>query len=114
MPFANNQGVRIREPQSDLEHFVARWRGEPCAISTLLRAPLAAGIYHVTTLPAYRGRGLGKALTLAAMQSARRAGYADATLFATPFGYPLYQRLGFETVTTAELFGWEGASGAAG
>ena len=98
----------LAEPRSDLAHFVARWRGEPCAISTLLAAPLATGIYHVTTLPAYRGRGLGKALTLAAMQSARRAGYADAILFATPSGYPLYQRLGFETVATAELFGWQG------
>jgi ribosomal protein S18 acetylase RimI-like enzyme len=99
----------LAEPQSGLEHFVARWQGEPCAISTLLAASLAAGIYHVTTLPAYRGRGLGRALTLAAMQSACRAGYTQAILFATPSGFPLYQRLGFETVATAELFGWEGA-----
>ncbi len=97
------------EPRPDLEHFVARWDGKPCAISTLLRAPLAAGLYHITTLPASRGRGLGKALTLAAMQAAHRAGYAEAILFATPAGFPLYQRLGFETVATAELFGWEGA-----
>jgi ribosomal protein S18 acetylase RimI-like enzyme len=99
----------LAEPQSSLEHFVARWQGEPCAIATLLRAQHAAGIYHVTTLPAYRGRGLGRALTLAAMQAARRAGYASALLFATPSGFPLYQRLGFETVVTAELFGWNGA-----
>jgi len=99
----------LAEPQSDLEHFVARWRGEPCAIATLLAAPLAAGIYHVTALPAYRGRGLGKALTLIAMLAAQRAGYTEAVLFATPSGYPLYQRLGFETVATARLFGWEGA-----
>lgn len=99
----------LAEPQSELEHFVARWDGEPCAISTLLAAPLVAGIYHVTTLPAYRGRGLGRALTLVAMHSAQRAGYAAALLFATPSGFPLYQRLGFATVATAELFGWQGA-----
>jgi ribosomal protein S18 acetylase RimI-like enzyme len=98
----------LAEPQSGLAHFVARWGGEPCAVSTLLAAPLAAGIYHVTTLPAYRGRGLGRALTLAAMHSAQRAGYASAILFATPSGFPLYERLGFATVATAELFGWEG------
>lgn len=39
----------------------------------------------------------------------QRAGYASALLCATPPGFPLYQRLGFETVVTAELFGWEGA-----
>lgn len=92
----------------EAEHFVARWHGRPCAISTLLRAPLAAGIYHVTTLPAYRHRGLAKALTLTAMQAARRAGYADAILFATPSGFPLYQRLGFDTIATVELLGWNG------
>lgn len=99
----------LAESPPEVEHFLARWRGEPCAISTLLAAPLAAGIYHVTTQPAYRGRGLGKALTLAAMASARRAGYADAILFATPSGFPLYHRLGFETTATAELFGWNGS-----
>ena len=98
----------LAESPSEVEHFVARWHGEPCAISTLLHARCAAGIYHVTTLPANRGRGMGKALTLTAMQSARRAGYADAILFATPSGYPLYQRLRFETVVTAELCGWNG------
>lgn len=107
--FGQYLAASLAESPPQVEHFVARWDGEPCAISTLLAAPLAAGIYHVTALPAYRGRGLGRALTLAAMQSARRAGYADALLFATPSGFPLYQRLGFETVATAELFGWEGS-----
>ena len=53
-------------------------------VAILLAAPLAAGIYRVATLPAYRDRGLGRALTVAAMQSTRRAGYATAILFATP------------------------------
>jgi len=94
----------LTEAQPIFEHFLARRQGEPCAISTLLRAGRGAGIYHVTTLPAYRGRGFGKALTLAAMQSAQSAGYSTAILFATPSGYPLYQRLGFETVSTADLY----------
>ncbi len=98
-------------PHSAWKHFLARWQGEPCAISTLLCAKLAAGIYHVTTLPAYRGRGLGKALTLAAMRAAREAGYSTAVLFATQDGYPLYQRLGFETVVTADLYAWNGEPG---
>ncbi len=99
----------LAEPQPVFEHFLARWQGEPCAVSTLLRAGPVAGIYHVTTLPAYRGRGLGQALTLAAMQSAQSAGYSTAVLFATPSGFPLYQRLGFEVASTADLFAWNGA-----
>lgn len=99
----------VAEPQPVFEHFLARWQGEACAVSTLLRAGSVAGIYHVATLPAYRGRGLGTALTLAAMQSAQQAGDETAMLFATPSGCPVYQRMGFETVSTADLYIWTGA-----
>lgn len=89
-------------------HFLARQNGEAGAISTLLCAQQAAGIYHVTTLPRYRGQGLGKALTLAAMRAGRDLGYSNAVLFATPDGFPLYKKLGFDTVVTADFYGWSG------
>jgi ribosomal protein S18 acetylase RimI-like enzyme len=89
-------------------HFLARQNGEACAISTLLCAQQAAGIFHVTTLPRFRGQGLGKALTLAAMRAGRDLGYSNAVLFATPEGFPLYKKLGFETVVTADIYGWNG------
>lgn len=96
----------LAEPTPVFEHFIARWRGKPCAISSLLYTEQGAGIYHVTTLSHYRGRRLGKALTLAAMQAARQAGYQQSILFATPSGFPIYKQLGFETVTTADGFVW--------
>lgn len=98
----------LSEPQPVFEHFLARWQGKPCATSTLLCAKHLAGIYHVTTLPAYRGRGLGKALTLTALHAAQTLGYLTAVLAATPSGFPLYQWLGFETVSTVTLFVWNG------
>lgn len=99
----------LSEPQPVFEHFLARWQGQACATSTVLRANCGAGIYHVTTLPSFRGRGLGKALTLTVMQAAQNVGYATAILAATPSGFPLYQRLGFETVSTVNLLAWNGA-----
>lgn len=98
----------LTEPDPVFEHFLARWQGEPCSVSTLLKAEHGAGIYHVTTLPQYRGRKLGKALTLAAMQSARHAGYKESVLFATPSGFPIYQQLEFQTVSTVDAFIWNG------
>lgn len=102
--FAQFVARSVAEPRPAFDHFLARWRGEPYAIASLLRAERSAGVYHVATRPALRGRGLGAALTLAAMRSAQAAGYAQAILFATPSGYPLYRRLGFETVAEADLF----------
>jgi hypothetical protein len=59
---------------------LARWQGEPCAISTLLSARYSAGIYHVTTLPTFRSRGLGMVLTLTAMQTAEGCGFSSVVL----------------------------------
>lgn len=98
----------LNEPNPVFEHFLAYWQGAPCAISTLLHAKLGAGIYAVTTLPAYRNRGLGRAITLHAMNAARQAGYTTSILFATPSGLPVYKKLGFETVSSADLYIWNG------
>lgn len=100
------------DPHILCQHYLARWQGVPCSIATLLRAPRAAGLYHVTTLPAYRGRGLGTAVTLAAMEAAQKMGYERVILFASPDGYPLYQHLGFETVAPGDLYIWNGAASA--
>ncbi len=98
------------EPQLLFHNFLARWQGVPAATGSLLLAPQAAGLYHVTTLPTYRGRGLGKAITLAVMQAARQMGYDRMVLLATPDGYPLYQRLGYAAVASVDLFVFMGSA----
>jgi GNAT superfamily N-acetyltransferase len=92
------------EPQLLFQNFLARWQGAPAATASLLRAHRAAGLYHVTTLPAFRRRGLGKAITLSVMQTARQMGYDRMVLLATPDGYPLYQGLGYKTAASLDLF----------
>lgn len=49
--------------------------------------------------PAWRGRGLGKALTLATIEAAEAAGCTSLLLVATEAGQPLYERLGFRVHT---------------
>ena len=46
--------------------------------------------------PGWRGRGLGKALTMATVEAAGAAGCRTLLLVATDAGRPLYERLGFE------------------
>ena len=75
--------------------YLALLDGQPVATSQVLLAAGVAGIYQVTCLPDARGRGIGTAVTLAALLEARRRGYAAAILQASDLGYPVYRRLGF-------------------
>lgn len=54
------------------------------------------GIYNVATLAEARGKGIGSAITLHALQEARALGYQAGTLQASEMGEPIYRRLGFE------------------
>lgn len=49
--------------------------------------------------PAWRGHGLGRALTLATIEAAESAGCRTLVLVATAAGQPLYERLGFHVQT---------------
>lgn len=60
----------------------------------------AVGVYGVGTVPEFRGRGYGSAVTLRAMDWGRERGADLAILHATELGEPVYRRLGFEAVCT--------------
>ena len=55
----------------------------------------SALVAAVTTIPSYRRRGLGTAMTCRALLSAREDGAGNAFLDATPAGAGIYRRLGF-------------------
>lgn len=74
--------------------------GQPVASSLVFFGAGVAGIYHVSTVPEHRGRGVGAAMTRAPLMEARRREYQVAILHATEMGYPVYRRLGFQEVCT--------------
>jgi len=77
-------------------HFVGSIDGHPVASGTLFLAEGAADVWHISTAPAYRGRGVGAAMTAATMQAARNLGYRYGAIVATAMGAGVYRRLGFE------------------
>ena len=62
--------------------------------------------------PAWRGRGLGKALTQATIDAAEGAGCRTLVLVATDAGRPVYERLGFEVQATYRILEAQGLDGA--
>ena len=85
-------------------HYLGHVDGRPVATSELYLAAGVAGLYFVGTLPAVRGRGIARAMTLAALRDARDMGYRVGTLQATPLGTPVYRRLGFRDFMTMGIY----------
>jgi GNAT superfamily N-acetyltransferase len=84
--------------------FLGMEKGIPVAGSHLFCAGDVAGIWHVSTLSEARGRGYGTAMTLTAAHAGLKLGYRVGVLLATPAGYPLYRRLGFEEVCHIDVY----------
>jgi len=67
-------------------------------ISTILmyKRNTETGIYLVSTLLSERGKGIGRWITASAIDRLIADGCRDFVLHATPLGYPVYQKLGFQ------------------
>ena len=74
--------------------------GEVAATAALVVVDDIAGIYNVGTREAFRRRGFGGAVTAAAVAEGARRGCRLTTLQASAMGHPVYERMGFRTVTT--------------
>lgn len=76
---------------------LARIDGEPVATSGSFVAAGLAGVYNVATVPAHRGKGLGAAVTWAAVAVGAADGCTRSVLQASAEGAPVYTRMGFDT-----------------
>jgi ribosomal protein S18 acetylase RimI-like enzyme len=60
----------------------------------------------VATLPEGRGRGIGSAVTRAALLDARRMEYSIGVLQSSEMGFDVYRRMGFEQFCTVKHYLW--------
>jgi ribosomal protein S18 acetylase RimI-like enzyme len=88
----------------DVQAFVGRLDGRPVGYSLAIRSEGAGGVYNVGTLPEARRRGLGTAVTWAAVDVARRAGFDCAVLQSSEMAIPMYEAMGFRTVVRYAVF----------
>ncbi len=94
------------QPSTTVRYLLGSLEGRPVATSLLFFSAGVAGLYCVATVPDARGRGIGNAITLAALQAARDQGYAVGVLQSSAMGLAIYRRLGFrEYCTFGTYFG---------
>lgn len=86
-------------------HYLGRLDGEPVATTTIFLGAGVAGVYFVMTVPEARRRGIGAAITYAALREA--AGVAEyGVLGSSPAGRSVYAGLGFREYCTIDLYEW--------
>ena len=83
---------------------LAYHRGEPVATATLVASHGLAGIVYVGTVPTARGRGFGRAVVWAAIAAGRELGCQASSLWASPMGRPMYERMGFRPITEYRIW----------
>ena len=84
--------------------WLGRVDGQPVATSRVSIGGGVAGLYAILTLPSHRGRGIGRAMTLAALRAAAGVGYRIGVLQSSDLGYGVYTKLGFRELFTYEVY----------
>ncbi len=85
-------------------YYIGHMDGIPVATASLFYGTGAAGLYYISTLKGYEGRGIGTAMTCHVIREARNAGYDIAALNASDQGFSIYKRIGFKEHYRTKIF----------
>lgn len=88
----------------NISGFVCYQGREPVATALTLFDGAAAGVYWVGTIASARQRGLGEAMTRIATDEGFARGAPVVTLQASPFGEPIYRRMGYRSYDTVKYY----------
>lgn len=100
-----NQELFIRLTGNPSIHFYTGYIQDiPAATSMSFISPPSAGFYNIATLPAFRKKGFGTAMTSYSMVEAGNKGCTTGILHASIMGEPVYSKMGYQTYGEYKVF----------
>lgn len=105
--FGNFIGYLIERARPGILHFYnAYYQDTPAGTSLLIDHPEVAGLHWVATLPEYRGKGLGYAVSHRPLVDAKIRNLTEAVLLASELGKPVYDKIGFQEYFRCAVYGY--------
>lgn len=96
----------------DVQLFTGSLEGRPAGVSLAIRSAGVSGVYNVGVITDARRRGVGSALTWAAVGAGRAWGCEPIVLQSSEMALSMYEAMGFRTVVSYAEFREPVASGA--
>ena len=87
-----------------VRHYLGWLDNIPIGTATLVLTEEVAGVWNVGTLAEYRRRGVAARLMRHMLADARGLGFDRSMLLASNDGQPLYERLGYRTLSNVRVF----------
>lgn len=93
--------------ESNLVFYLAYFEGKPVATSATIKSRNIGSIEFVSTLPEYRNRGIGTAVSVAAICGLRNEGVNLVTLRSCNEAINMYKKLGFQSYYNQTIMKYE-------
>ncbi len=84
----------------DATYYTGFMDGRPVATAMRITSHRVAGVFNVSTIPEYRRRGIGEAITARAALDGRAEGCLASYLTASEMGRSTYERIGYRHAVT--------------
>jgi hypothetical protein len=87
----------------DIHFYIGYYAGQPCATSMLIIRDKISDIHWVGTIPQFRNKSLGLAVTLYPLVQLQNK-LDKAILYASDMGKPIYQKIGFKEICKVNVY----------
>lgn len=88
---------------NDIKFYVGYFNNSPAATSMIIERGDVVDIHWVGTLPEFRNKGLGQAVTVFPLHEIKKT-IKTAILYASEMGKPLYEKIGFSEVGGCHVY----------